>query len=74
MVVSLFLKGNKSYPLSIDTDLLQAGICDSLGMTELAADVEHEFPNVRIDDQDINASNFGSIGRLAAFLRTKGAA
>jgi acyl carrier protein len=71
IVVARFLRGNTAYPLELDTDLLQAGICDSMGLLELAMEIEKAVPGVRIDDQDITTANFGSVQRIMNFLSTK---
>ncbi|MDQ6830548.1 MAG: acyl carrier protein [Gemmatimonadota bacterium] len=74
LIVKKFLGGNASFPLAPDTELLQQGICDSLGLLELALDIEARYPGVRIDDQDITPTTFGSIRRIGAYLRSRGVA
>jgi len=73
VVAQTFLRSNTQYPLDNGTDFLQAGICDSLGLMELAVAIEQRFPSVRINDQDITPANFGSINRIVALLNAKGA-
>ncbi len=74
IIGKLFLGGDPDYPIGVDTDLLREGICDSLGLVELASEVEARYPGLRIADQDITAANFASIGRMMAFLRSKSVA
>jgi acyl carrier protein len=55
-----------------DRDLLADGIIDSLGITELITFLEGKFA-IKVDDDDIDAENFRSIDRIAAFVEKKGA-
>lgn len=72
IVKKLFLKDHRSFPLEIGTDLLQSGICDSLGLLTLATELEKEYPSLHIYDQEIQRENFGSVGRILNFLSQKG--
>ena len=53
-----------------DQDLLAAGIIDSLGITELIAFLEERYA-IAVDDDDVEAENFRSIDRIAAFVAKK---
>ena len=68
LVADLFLKGDRAYPLAADTDLLEEGICDSLGLVTLVTELERRHPGLRILDQDVTRANFGSIGAILNYL------
>jgi len=72
MVTSRFLSGDGSDVLTSSTDLLASGICDSLGLVELATEIEARFTGVRVDDQEITCENLGSVDRIVSFLNSKG--
>lgn len=61
-----FLNGDLTFPIDAETRLLDEGICDSLGLVQLASEIEKRCPAVRIQDQDITRDNFGT---MAAILR-----
>jgi acyl carrier protein len=71
IVGRLFLHGDMNYPIRPDTELLQEGICDSLGLVELAVEIESRYAGLRILDQDVTPENLGSITRMVAFLRSR---
>ena len=73
-VFDLFLGGDRSFPLEDDTNMIAAGICDSLGLVQLAADLESKFGGLQIQDQDITHENLGSVQAIAGFIRTAGVA
>ena len=68
LIADLFLKGDRKYPLAADTDLLEEGVCDSLGLVTLVSELERRRPGLRILDQDVTRDNFGSIGAIQAYL------
>jgi acyl carrier protein len=68
LVRELFLRGNPDIPLSPGDDLLQMGICDSLGLVQLATELERRVPGLRVRDADVTPDNLGSVGRISAFL------
>ena len=74
LICKLFLGGYTGFPLEPDTDLLQEGICDSLALVQLAAQLEAACPPIRIHDAEIIPENLGSIARIANFLKCKQAA
>ena len=53
-----------------DTSFLENGIIDSTGVLELIAFLEKTF-GISIEDQEIVPENLDSIGRVAAYVRTK---
>jgi len=66
-IVKLFLGGDSSFPISLETDLLEQGICDSLGLTQLAAELERLDPGLRFQDQDITRENLATIEAILSF-------
>jgi D-alanine--poly(phosphoribitol) ligase subunit 2 len=52
---------------SIDTDLFEAGLLDSLAFVELLLQLEREF-GVTTSVDDLDAGNFRSIARIAEFV------
>lgn len=71
LVQTLFLNGDTTFPLAADADLVAEGVCDSLGLVQLAAALEGQFPGLRVLDQDITRENLGSIAAMLAFLRER---
>lgn len=71
IICALFLGGDTDYPIDADTDLLEEGICDSLGLVQIVAEVEIRQPGLKVLDPDITPSNFGSIARILGFLATQ---
>ena len=69
VVVELFLDGDTSFPLEPDTSLIENGICDSMGLVQLAAALEARFPGLRIDDQDVTRENMDCVASIAEFVR-----
>ena len=65
-VRSELLHGRKA-TLTSDTDLLGAGIVDSLGILRLVAFLEDRF-GVKVPDEDVVFENFESIGAMAAYV------
>jgi acyl carrier protein len=53
--------------LTGDTDLLSAGIVDSLGILRLVAFMEERF-GVRVPDEDVVFENFQSIQSMASYV------
>ena len=68
LVRRLFLRGDQSFPLAADTDLVGEGICDSLGLVQLATALEDGVPGLRVADQDVTRENLGSVAAIARFL------
>jgi acyl carrier protein len=66
-----FLGGDTTIPLEAGTLLLEEGICDSLGLVQLALELERRIPGLKIRDPEINRQNLGSITAIVAFLAKK---
>lgn len=67
LVCELFLGGDVSFPIDGDTRLLEEGICDSLGLVRLVAEMEKRVPGLKVHDQDITRENMGSISAILEF-------
>jgi acyl carrier protein len=52
---------------SVDTDLVETGLLDSLTLVELLAQLEETF-GVSISTDDLEFENFRSIGSIAVFV------
>jgi acyl carrier protein len=52
------------------TPLLQSGAIDSLGFLELMTFLSEEF-GITLDDEDFDASNLETVGKLADFVGRK---
>jgi acyl carrier protein len=52
---------------SVDTDLIQTGILDSLALVELLAHIEKEF-GTEISLDDLEIEDFHSIARIAEYV------
>lgn len=53
-----------------DTQLFDEGIFDSMGLLNLISFLEEDF-NVKIEDSELDATNFGSIAAIISFLERK---
>ena len=71
LICDQFLGGDQDFPLQRDTKLLDEGICDSLGLVQLVAELERRQPGLRVTDQEITRDNFGSLGAMTDFLARK---
>ena len=56
--------------LSDEYPLLETNYLDSLAVFELVTFVEGEY-GVTIEDEELSPENFGSIGSIARFIRSK---
>lgn len=56
--------------LSDETQLLQGGLLDSLGILDLVTFVEQEF-SVQVSDEELAPENFQDLKHLAAFVQGK---
>jgi acyl carrier protein len=52
---------------SIDTDLIETGIMDSLTFVDLLVQLEHDF-GIQISLQDLEFDHFRSIAAIAEFI------
>jgi len=55
---------------SVDTDLMESGLLDSLTLVELMTSLEEEF-NIRISFEEIEIDNFRSIERIVEFVNQR---
>jgi methoxymalonate biosynthesis acyl carrier protein len=55
---------------SVETDLIDTGLVDSLTFVEFLAQLEREF-GVQVSLEDLEIDRFRTISRIAAFIRTK---
>jgi acyl carrier protein len=74
IICDKFLGGDASFPVDADTRLLEEGICDSLGLVQIVAEIEGRVPALRIPDQDVTRENFGSIAAILDYVERKRAA
>lgn len=58
---------------SVDTDLMEAGLLDSLSLVELMTGLEEQF-DIRISFDEIEIDNFSSVSRIVEFLNSRLAA
>jgi acyl carrier protein len=68
IICALFLGGDTDYPIDAETDLLEEGICDSLGLVQIVGELKNRQSGLKVLDPDITAENFGSIARILGFL------
>jgi len=59
---------NSNAKLDLDTDLLGAGILDSLGILQMVSFIEKTF-NISVPDEDVVYDNFMSINTLVKYLQ-----
>jgi D-alanine--poly(phosphoribitol) ligase subunit 2 len=57
---------------SVDTDLFEAGLLDSLGFVELLVHLEREF-GVTTSIDDLKLDNFNSVAHIAEFVAGRSA-
>jgi acyl carrier protein len=62
--------GARKRQLGDDTQLLEAGIVDSIGVLEIVAFIEQNFA-IAVADDDLLPENFGSITCIARFVEAK---
>jgi acyl carrier protein len=69
-VVETFGRRRGRRSIGPDEDLVNGGIVDSLGLTELVAFIEQRF-GVAVDDDDVVIDNFRNIHSMERFIETK---
>lgn len=69
-----FLQGDLQFPIDVDTRLLDEGICDSLGLVQLVAEIEKRCPDVFIEDHEIVRENFGTMAAILRLVEQKASA
>lgn len=55
---------------SVDTDLMDSGLLDSLTLVELMSSLEEEF-GIAISFDEIELDNFRSVARITDFVRER---
>ena len=71
-VSSLFAKKLNLDVASVETDLIETGLLDSLALVELLAELEESF-DVSISTDDMELENFRSITSIAMFVMQRAA-
>jgi acyl carrier protein len=66
-VASLFAEKLNLDVASVETDLIETGLLDSLALVELLAELEESF-DVSISTDDLELENFRSITNIAGFV------
>ena len=66
-LTELFAKKLNLEVSSVDTDLVETGLLDSLALIELLAQLEETF-GVSISTDDLELENFRSIASIAGFV------
>ena len=56
--------------LTESTTLISSGLVDSFSLVDLAMFVEEQF-GVKIDDTELNAETFDTLGQLAALVESR---
>lgn len=67
---TLFL-GGETVDLDRDASLLEEGICDSLGLVQIATEIEKLEPGIKIRDTEITRESFDSIRKIVEFIARK---
>ena len=60
-------------PADREASLFDAGVIDSFDLVDFVADLEKEF-KIKVPDNDLHPSKFESLGKIAAYLSSQGAA
>ena len=60
----------RKQPLTSDTNLLESGIIDSLGILDLVSYLEKDF-GIVVADEELVPEHFQSISRLVGFIEHK---
>jgi D-alanine--poly(phosphoribitol) ligase subunit 2 len=71
-VTALFAEKLNLDVASAETDLIEAGLLDSLALVELLAQLEESF-DVSISTDDMELENFRSISSIAMFVMQRAA-
>ncbi len=56
--------------IPLNKSLLDQGVLDSLGILELIEYIEEKW-NIKIEDEEFNQDNFGSINKMEKFISAK---
>jgi acyl carrier protein len=60
-------------PADRETSLFDTGVIDSFDLVDFVADLEKEF-KITVPDNDLHPSKFESLGKIATYLSSRGAA
>jgi acyl carrier protein len=71
IVCDLFLGGDRTVRLPADLSLLEEGICDSLGLVQIATAIEQRIPGIRLRDQEVTSAVFGSLADIARTVENR---
>jgi len=71
-VTALFAEKLNLDVASVETDLIETGLLDSLALVELLAQLEESF-DVSISTDDLELENFRSITNIAGFVAQRAA-
>ncbi len=69
----LMHRGSEDRPLTHETLLFREHVLDSFGLLALATFIEERF-GLTVQDDDMVPENFGTIGSIADFVRSRAAA
>ncbi|MCI0344638.1 MAG: acyl carrier protein [Chloroflexi bacterium] len=69
-IEATYLADDPEFALDIDESLIDADVLDSLAMFEVAEHLSSTY-GVEIVEQDVTIENFGTVGRIAALVRSK---
>ena len=70
LICDLFLSDDPEFPIEPNTQILDEGICDSLGLVKIANEIELRVDRLTVDDQDIVRKNFGSVNNIVNFIKS----
>ena len=70
-ILKHFPLARKQPSIEDDSQLLNSGIIDSLGVLDLVSFIENEF-KITISEEDLLAENFESIASMTTFIERKG--
>lgn len=70
-VIEEFLPDVSAAELSVDQDLLDSGVIDSLGLLKLIAWLEERF-ELSVHDSDLDPDNFRSVTAIDSFIAAAG--
>ena len=70
-ILKHFPLARKQSSIEDDSQLLNSGIIDSLGVLDLVSFIENEF-KITISEEDLLAENFETIASMTTFIERKG--
>lgn len=69
-IIQNLIFGDENTKLDPEISLLETGVIDSVAVMEIVLYVEECF-GLSVEDNEIIPDNFGSISKLATYIRTK---